>query len=175
MPFQVTCDKCGRQLLASTSGSVPCPECGHVQTVSDLDDNPTGDLGGILGIFLAAGDSAQQDSASLLFRSSRWAWMFGGRVNDLLHPPTFVVRDDCIEIWRVRSVLQHATRVEKVPLSKVVSYQHRNGLIWDSVTVEIAGEANNLCMHGISKLDAARFAAVLDESIAHVRNTQLKR
>jgi hypothetical protein len=97
-------------------------------------------------------------------RGSRWGQLLGGgsRITDVVSPPTFTLRDDCIETTRVGFfLLPWTSDVERMPYAKVASYRHVKGAFWDTVVVETTGGAKDLRICGLRKADAKRLVAAL--------------
>ena len=171
MPIQVSCAACGRKLnapdaAAGTRGK--CPHCGELLRIPSRSSGPTGEHTGEPPRHLGRGaDAKQSGTAGLCYHGSRWAQLLGGRVTDIVFPPTFTLRNDCIETKRVGVFfLPWTSEVERMPFGKVASYRHLKGLIWDMIVVETSGGSNDLRIRGLPKRDAERLTAALDDRLA---------
>jgi hypothetical protein len=103
------------------------------------------------------------DLPNLTVQASRWGEVFGGTMAGIFYPKTATLLADAIVTTAVRSVLMPwVMEREKMPWSKVASYRHLRGILWDRVVIETSGGSNDLSIHGLPKPEAARLVAALD-------------
>lgn len=109
----------------------------------------------------------QQESWELVMvQASRWGEALGGTITGMFYPRTAALTREVIMTKAVRSILMPwVIEEETMPWSKVASYRHCKGILWDKVIIETSGGSNDLSICGLRKAEAARFVAALDRRL----------
>lgn len=178
MAIQVVCSACGRKLNApdaSAGSRGKCPACGEVLEIPAQPSVFVGDHATELRQHPVAAETRHRTTDALSFHGSRWGQVFGGRITDIVFPPIFTLRSDCIETKRVGVFfLPWTSEVERMPFGKVASYRHLKGLFWDNVVVETAGGSKDLRIRGLRKADAEQLTGALDARLAIAGPAQMR-
>ena len=99
------------------------------------------------------------------FHASRLASLFGGHWAGLFFPRRIHLGNDGISTRRIRSILFWKTEEDLISYKRVFGIKHSKGLLWDSVTITSAGDANGLTLEGLPKSQAKQLVRTIQKKL----------